>query len=213
MSHIYNIRGTNGSGKTTLARAFLPKNMKGNEQGGPVDLNWYPSPTKRQPGRMLRAEGYMSNMLEGVVGVIGKYETACGGMDTMPSFQTCQGAIQFMVHRLKADHVIAEGILASTVYGSWGKFAQIAKDHGHTFHFCYLDTPLELCRERILARQAAAGSDRPIKWQLVEDKFRAIAATREKALAAGFAVQDIPHEDAVGALCRIMQGNDRYRAN
>lgn len=204
MSHIYNIRGTNGSGKTTLARAFLPKTLTGDAQGGPVDLNWYAAPTKKQPDRMLRAEGYMSRVIEGVVGVIGRYTTACGGMDTMPSFDVCQGAIQFMVHRLKADHVIAEGILASTVYGSWGKFAQVAKDHGHTFHFCYLDTPLEVCMERIKQRQEAAGSDKPIKWELVADKFRAIAATREKALAAGFTVHDIPHNDAVAALSRIM---------
>lgn len=204
MSHIYNIRGTNGSGKTTLARAFLPKNLNGDGQGGPVDLNWYSSPTKRQPDRMLRAEGYMSNVLEGVVGVIGRYNTACGGMDTMPSFEVCQGAIQFMVHRLKADHVIAEGILASTVYGSWGKFAQVAKDHGHTFHFCYLDTPLDVCLHRIKLRQTAAGNNREIKIDLVADKFRAIAATREKALAAGFAVHDIDHTNAVASLSRIM---------
>lgn len=211
MSVIYNIRGTNGSGKTTLARAFLPPCVTGDYQGGPVDLNYYPSPTKRDPNRQLRAEGFMSIQLEGRVGVIGRYNTACGGMDTMPSFDVCQGAIQFMVHRLKADHVIAEGILASTVYGSWGLFAQKAKDYGHTFAFCYIDTPLDVCIDRIKQRQALAGSEKPIKWELVEDKFRAIKSTREKALAAGCVVYDIPHATAETALRGIMTGSTHHR--
>lgn len=222
MALVINIRGTNGSGKTTLARRFLPPNLNGDAQGGPVDLVRFPSPTKRDPGRQGVVEGYGNSSLRTIV--VGSYKTACGGLDTINSFDRQHAAIRAAIRILERlppdpiqkavqDTVIAEGILASTVFGSWGEFASDLKETDHQFAFVYLQTPLEVCLERIKSRQAAAGKVREIKTELVEAKIRAIAATRAKALHEGHLVYDLPLGMEGVALDRIVaRDGEAFRA-
>lgn len=213
MTRIYSIRGTNGSGKTTLVRAFVPT-LTGDHRGGPVDLNGYAAPTKKEPDRQKRVEGYGFDYPDlGRVGIIGSYKNPCGGLDTINSFDIQQAAIRWFITHFQPRHVLAEGILASTVFGSWGKFAQACADRGHDYLWCYLDTPLEVCLERIKKRQIAMGRERDIKEELVADKIKAIKATRERALKEGLPVYDLPYERAEQALRDIMlEKGDQYRA-
>lgn len=210
MGLVFNIRGTNGAGKTTLARRFLPSNLDGGKDGWPVELNSYPSPTKKDPDRTKRVEGYMRHLdynLDDVV-VVGPYRTATGGLDNVPSFHIQQQAIAYAIDNLAADFVIAEGVLASTVYGSWGEFATMLK-YGHNrnpFAFCYLQTPLDVCFERIKMRQEKSGKVKEIKRELVADKFKAIQSTRLKALAEGQLVYDLPFDGEYEAIIDIMRG-------
>jgi hypothetical protein len=151
--------------------------------------------------------------------VVGAYKTACGGLDTVPSFDLSFSATAEAA-RLAQEHadlkwngqgatVIAEGVLASTVWSSWSLFDRNMEANGHQFAWCYLDTPLEACFERIRARQAAAGkAGKVIKADLVTDKHRAILATRTKALADGRLVYDLPWQTAEAALRKIIHGED-----
>lgn len=184
---IINIRGTNGSGKTTLARQLLGPDPL------PVDLIPYEAPTKKDPNRVLHVEGYGK---PGEFLAIGSYKQGCGGMDTVPSFDLQQRAVlkaarwqdQYGVGLAgeAPKHVICEGVLASTVAGSWLEFFKTADLGGHEVLVAYLDTPLEVCLERIKARQKASGrAEREIKTDLVADKIKAINATRAKFEAAG----------------------------
>lgn len=227
MITVYNIRGTNGSGKSTLARSFIAgdpaaaPNRPGVE-GSPtmVDLHWYKSPTKRDPDRRKSVEGYCSPHLlpNHDVLVVGSYRTACGGLDAVPdfasTFKALDGAINICREHGRAEHqvIICEGVLASTVWGSWGKYAQAACDvpDDVAFAFVYLTTPLEVCLERIRARQAAAGKVRDIKTELVADKVKAVCATRSKALAALHTVYDLPEVNPAGALRQIIVDADAY---
>lgn len=214
MTAIYSIRGTNGSGKSTLVRAFVPT-LTGDHRGGPVDLNPYPSPTKKEPDRQKRAEGYGFDTPDlGRIGIIGSYRTACGGLDSMNSFGVQQDAIMWMINKLAPRHILAEGILASTVYGSWGVFAAGLADLGHQYIWCYLNTPLDICLDRIRGRQETSGRGvREIKTDLVADKIKAIASTRERALKEGNIVYDLPYQIAEQAMRVIMLGEgDLYRA-
>lgn len=208
MSTIYNIRGANGSGKTTLARAFLPPDLKGNQHGGPIDLTWYAAPTKKDPARLLPVTGYGAYAPMGTTIVVGPYNTPTGGMDNIPSFpiqqEACWAALGL------AEAVIAEGVLASTVYGSWATFADRVTAAGHRFAFVYLQTPLEVCLERIRKRQEASGKVREIKTDLVADKVRAITATRERAIRDGRLVYDLPFGDELAALTDIMTGEGEH---
>jgi hypothetical protein len=215
---IYNIRGTNGSGKSTLARSFIAGDPKvpPNQRGVPdspimVDLTWYDAPTSKDPARRKSVEGYCSPSDRLNVLVVGSYRTACGGLDAVPDFGTSFNAIDgaIRVHQgfgrpTPEQAIIAEGVLSSTVWGSWGEYAKNLRRGEARLAFCYLDTPLEVCLERIRRRQEAAGKVRDIKTQLVKDKIKAIAATREKALAAGHAVYDLPFETSAAALAAIM---------
>lgn len=223
MITVYQIRGTNGSGKSTLARAFIagdpaatPNRKDVRCSPTVVDLAWYPAPTKREPERRKSVEGYCSPQIApGLdVLVVGSYRTACGGLDGVPDFETSFAAIREAA-RIHATYgeaavnqaIIAEGVLASTVWGSWGEFHELIQRYSPgqaELAFCYLDTPVEVCLERIKKRQEAAGKVRPINEQLVRDKVKAIAATRLRALAAGALVYDLPWRSAEEALRAIM---------
>ena len=179
-----------------------------------MDLTWYESPTKANPGRKRAVEGYCSpHLFPGCDAlVVGSYRTACGGLDAVPNFATMFAALDGAV-RICRDHpraeqqaIICEGVLASTVWKSWGEYADQSNSDGCDvdFAFCYLDTPLEVCLERIRKRQEAAGKVRDIKTELVADKVKAIAATRQKAIDAGALVYDLPYQQAEEVLQLIM---------
>jgi thymidylate kinase len=193
---IINIRGTNGSGKTTLARSLIGADAK------PVDLVWYDDPTKKDPTRRSSVEGWGK---PGGFLAVGSYRVGCGGMDTIPSFDLQQKAVlraatDFPFKLMPPKHVICEGVLASTVAGSWLQFLQSMENvDGLKRPVClvaYLDTPLELCLERIRGRQEKAGKVREIKVDLVKDKIKAINATRAKMEAAGIATVLLRHGSA-----------------
>ena len=206
---IINIRGTNGSGKTTLARQLIGPDAQ------PIDLVQYTSPTKREPERQRFVEGWGSAGPGGFLAV-GSYKQGCGGMDTTPSFELQQQAV-----RVAADwkheggrplgghgprHIVCEGVLASTVYGSWGEFFQEMEAAHHSVIVAYLDTPLELCLERIIARQIAAkGEAREIKTDLVANKIKAIEATRARFKAAGILTVTLRHGSALSDLHEALE--------
>ena len=196
---IINIRGTNGSGKTTLARQLIGPDAQ------PVDLNWYPSPTKREPERRKRVEGWGH---PGGFLAIGSYRQGCGGMDTLPSFEVQQMAViaaQQLPH--PPLHTVCEGVLASTVAGSWLEFFKNCAPERGPVIIAYLDTPLELCLERITARQIAAkGEAREIKVDQVRDKVKAIAATRARFDAAGIRTVTLRHDQAQADLMEALNG-------
>lgn len=199
---IINIRGTNGSGKTTLARQLIGPNPN------PVDLIQYDSPTKRDPHRKAWVEGWGNeNFL-----AIGSYKQGCGGMDTIPSFDLQQKAVLRAARwdgfgEIKAPaHIVCEGVLASTVAGSWLEFFNHFPSRNHQVLIAYLDTPLELCLDRIRARQIAAkGEAREIKRDLVENKIKSINATREKFKAAGIDTVTLRHETALSDLLGVIE--------
>lgn len=198
---IINIRGTNGSGKTTLARAFQ------NGSAQPVNLVQYAAPTKRNPNQMKWVTGVLSHLPAlGRVICVGSYSQAQGGLDTVGNFDLQQAAVFRAIH--EADHVICEGILASTVAGSWLKFFGDLDRGGEGVAVGYMDTPVEVCLERIRERQARAGKVRDIKEDQVRDKVRSIAATRAKFDAAGIRTFDIPGRGDFGAevVRKVMMG-------
>lgn len=213
---IINIRGTNGSGKTTLARQLIGKHAE------PIDLVQYTSPTKREPERQRFVEGWGDAGANSFL-AIGSYKQGCGGMDTIPSFALQQEAVSAALYWEKGgkllpgscpEHIVCEGVLASTVAGSWLDFfvkvqstwKGVDSDRYRVL-VAYLDTPLELCLERITARQIAAkGEAREIKVDQVRDKIKAITATRARFDAAGIRTVTLRHEHAEADLMEAIRG-------
>lgn len=173
-----------------------------------MELNHYYAPTKKEPERWKRVPGYVRDSQQlGRIGVVGPYSSACGGLDQVQDFATSRAAIRYMIDTLGCRHVVAEGLLASGVYGSWGEYSALLRGQGHVYAFCYLQTPLEVCKERIKLRQAAAGKPgKAIQWQLVEGKYAQVVSNRQKALEAGEVVYDLPYLSEVQAVIDIMAG-------
>lgn len=119
-------------------------------------------------------------------------------MDTIPSFKLQMEAVRKA--STLADHVICEGILASTVAGSWIDFFRMMREEGQRVLVAYLNTPPDVCLQRIRDRQKIAGKEREIKQQLVLDKIRAIAATRQKFAGAGIETVVLPYQRAYETL-------------
>lgn len=202
---IINIRGTNGSGKTFLTRQLI------GPEPAQLDLVNYQTP--------LKAGGFREKFVEGWGGTdflaIGSYKQGCGGMDTIPNFQLQQQAVAVAATWVKngkpitgehPENIICEGVLASTVAGSWLEFFSRMQTEGWPVIVAYLDTPLELCLERITARQIAAkGEAREIKVDLVKNKIKAIEATRDKFKDAGILTVTLRHEQALKDLQEAIQ--------
>ena len=125
--------------------------------------------------------------------LIGPYPPGkTGGCDRIGKFETMRTAIR--VCALNYPFVVFEGITVATTFGSWAEFCLELP-----FIWAYLDTPLEMCLARV--RQRNGGAD--FKEEMVEDKFRSILSTRNKALAAGFRVVDLDHKDAHAQLSAV----------
>lgn len=141
-NQIVNIRGCNGSGKTTIVRRFLEK-LPSTPLGGKPG---------RPNGYVVEADAWG---IATPVYVVGSYENTCGGADGI----TTQEEIADRVVKAHAlGHVLVEGLLMSKS-SAGGHVAPVLKKHGAIFAF--LDTPWEVCLERVLARRAAAGNTKP----------------------------------------------------
>lgn len=137
---IVNLRGNNGSGKSTVARLLMAGN------------NARPLHTTEGKvwGYQFKVKGCKRQWV-----IIGRYTTACGGMDTLDkvSRKRIPELIQEAVD-MKCN-VFLEGIMLSTYYGAVGAYTV---KFGSSCVFAYLDTPLEECIRRIVARRKAIGN-------------------------------------------------------
>lgn len=195
MIKLINIRGTNGSGKSETIRGFLDlsegtaNETNRNFLPAEVDLHHYTYETKAGKERHGVVTGY-AVPAERVI-IVGKYDTQAGGMDKIKSFEHAFAAIRHAVELAKErDYkaVLFEGILCSTVFGSWADFDKEMAQAGSKYHWCFLIPPLQTCLDRIQARNGG----KPIKEDLVHDKIKAVKATRTKAIYANRLVFDLP---------------------
>jgi hypothetical protein len=139
---IVNIRGTHGSGKSSVVNAILTKYGAQPESLSPKGKIL--ATVTQLPGQALPLY------------VVGRYETACGGCDGIQPYSDIWPRVQ----RLAAKgHVLFEGALIASVYGSIGTASE---EYGDDFVFAYMDTPLDVCLDRIARRRAAKGNFEPV---------------------------------------------------
>jgi hypothetical protein len=180
---IINIRGCNGSGKTTIVRRFLDK-----------------LPTRALGGKPGRPAGYCVDAsawgINTLVYVVGSYENTCGGTDGINSQEEIADRT---VKAHGAGHVLVEGLLMSKS-SAGGHVAPILKAHDAVFGF--LDTPWDTCLQRVLARRAAAGNDKPFDPdKTMRSAYEQCHRSAELLTqAGGYDVRWIDHTDAVGTV-------------
>lgn len=169
---IINIRGTNGSGKTTLAKALAAIDTPEPKQ---VQLTQYYPKGKSVPKPLMGLKG------ERFV-LVGPYRESSktGGCDGIDTQDLIQIGVRKAVENYPLIHTVFEGVVVSTIYG---RYAEFAKEMATTqpMLFVYLDTPLDVCYRRIQQRNGG----KPIKEDLVADKYRSIRSTADKLVQAG----------------------------
>lgn len=160
---ILKLHGCSGAGKTTAVRQYMAS-LSGLR------------PIRNGKGKV---EAYID---DGYHIVLGSYENTCGGMDTVSSAAEVCKLLELYE---TMGSIIFEGLLQSTYYGAMGKHSQ---QYGDRYVYAFLDTPIELCLERVIARRAASGRNNKFDPQLTRDKHATIESLKAKMLsgAIGF---------------------------
>jgi hypothetical protein len=174
---IFNLRGTNGSGKSYVAH-----NLIGKSKASP--FAWR--------GKRNKVEAYKGTLHGKPLVILGSYATMCGGMDTITDI--IQAAEIIVRYCDKHPIVFYEGLFISHCLGTVGA---ATKKYGNRLVMAYLDTPLEVCLQRVHARRAERGNTKPFKEQNVIDDYQRVEWNYAKAKREGFNVVDIDHTKAL----------------
>jgi hypothetical protein len=189
VSTIIAIKGTNGSGKSTAVRALF----ESLERQSILRVN-------------SKEAGYRCKYDNGSLFVLGKYKTAaCGGLDSSFSYGGAADDLLLCIDKLAGQgHVICEGVIAITSYGfgRLTRFADKLKRKGHHMIFARIDTPAELCVERVKRRRVEAWNPKPFNPDGLLHKYESILKSQEKLKQAGYDARILPHEDPLQTLLR-----------
>lgn len=202
---IINLRGTNGSGKSTVARGLMALDTRTRV------INLAPS---GQKGFMTTyVQGYHIPKLDMVV--VGLYKTDCGGCDGIKTQELVHESVKYAAKF--TEHVFFEGVIVSTIFSSYLRLSKELRKEGKPFVWAYLDTPVELCLERVYKRNDGeelkldkATHSEYVRFgkpmiTTVERKINTIASTRNRASQAGELVFPIPHTNAVEAILELIK--------
>ena len=172
---IINVRGTSGSGKTHTVRSFKDKY-------GP-DLIVYDADGK------VAAHVIMYKMVP--VFFIGKYTNVCGGCDTI---KTQDMVCNLVRHFSLFGHVIFEGLLISHSFQRYYDLYTEMTGLGVPFVFAMMDTPLEVCLDRVRSRRLAKGNEKELNTKNTEGTYYSTLSTAEKFEEMGVTTRIINHK-------------------
>ncbi len=189
---IVKIHGCSGAGKTTVIRKLF-------EQATEANIVSVTPPDWKKP------EAYVAGVpgWNTAICVLGSYENTCGGMDSFPS--DAGAIIKGIDYYHQHGHVIFEGLLLSTYYGTVGKDSV---KYGDDYIYAFLDTPLMTCLGRVVNRRLAAGNNKPFDPTLTTEKYKTIEKLKERLKVLGHRVVTLNHDaDPVAQLKVWMEGN------
>lgn len=163
------LHGTSGSGKSTIARALMDRAM----------LTILDRAYKSERTDIVRP-----------VYILGTYNSQCGGCDTLSAGEQ----IELLHKYAPLGHVFYEGLLGSEYYGKLGAASEL---YGDDHIFAFLDTPIELCIERIKERRKLKGNLKPLNENNTRGRIKKIETLKRKLEFMGRKVVTIDHDDAV----------------
>jgi hypothetical protein len=145
---ILNLRGTSGSGKTTVVRGLMAKfpiNQVVGEEKKPYGYECRPDRSGHNPGDDAFAD--RPNLY-----VVGSYKNTCGGCDGIKTQdEICDRVRTFAP---KGD-VVFEGLLISHLFSRYVSLDKEMQALGQHTIWAFLDTPLDVCLDRVRARRDA----------------------------------------------------------
>lgn len=160
---IISLRGTFGSGKSYLVKQLMKR---------------YPTEPYGEDHRGKPLGYRMALGNNQTLGLIGRYDVASGGCDKIqPYSEIWPRVVSF---RKRFDHVLFEGALVSSTYGTIGAASE---DYGDEMVFVFLDTPLDVCVENIRQRRLSRGKDVPMAEKTIDNvrkKMKAVNNSMKK---------------------------------
>lgn len=173
---IINIRGTSGSGKSTLVRkivALYDEKQPVFEEGRKQPISYLYT---RKQGKPLA--------------VIGHYETACGGCDTITS---TDHTFDLVRKNHENCDVIFEGLLISADVNRINKLHQ----EGYPVKVVALDLPLEECLNSVNERRRAKKPDAPdVNPKNTKSKHQGVKQSLKRLHEAGVPAIAVGREEA-----------------
>jgi thymidylate kinase len=207
---IINIRGTSGSGKSTVVFNLMRhykelgelyvviQGPDGFEQVSDLSHEGAAGQIGYQIGK------WNSNLhpYKVPLRIVGKYLTPCGGCDGIKT----QDEVTSRVRRWHQQdyHVLFEGLLISTIVGRWADLAESLSLERERMMFVFLNTPEEMCVERVKSRRLAKGNNKTLDETNTRDKWRLMARVRDKLLERQLDVREMDGEE----LTRRLIAND-----
>lgn len=171
-----NIRGINGSGKSETVRRLI---------GEYDEVNLIPARTLRD-GTVRWTVGCRSRARPERIAV-GSYHTQAGGLDKIQTQEQTRAAVEAAGRVEGVTVVLFEGIMTSTLYGTWADWTRTRTREGDKVTWAYIRPPLETCCARILARNGG----KPFKMERILTKLRCVESTRVRARMSGIRVLDL----------------------
>lgn len=193
---IINLRGTSGSGKSTLVRRFLNEHPH-------VPILAQMSDWKKEKVVAYRCYDDPHNILRGLDSalweqnyptyIMGRYETQCGGWDAMSYKGSHQDLEEMCLQAGAKGHVIFEGLTVSSSYTRW---LNISRAFPGQMVFAFMDTPEEVCHQRILQRNGGKEPKHDAKGLAdYNHKFRNCVVQSAKLEAMGERVEWLSSDD------------------
>lgn len=157
---IIQVRGTSGSGKSTVMRRIM------------ASAHWQSEYVigRKRPLYYRSVESGMADTV-----ILGHYESACGGCDTIGSAK----AVYELTMELKGRYpiILEEGLLLSEDV-KWSSQLPDLK-------VVYLTTPIEQCLSQIRSRRVEAGNDKPLNTENTIRRVPVIERSRKKLVELG----------------------------
>jgi thymidylate kinase len=140
---VIKLGGCNGSGKTSVARALM-------KHVGGVKEEPYTLASGKQ-SKIYRARYSNVSLV-----ILGKYESACGGMDTISDkFDRYDMVEDWATTRPKTHIVFFEGLITGKTYGALGELCEqhAARKPPIPWLWAFMDTPFDVCVARVMQRR------------------------------------------------------------
>lgn len=182
MSTIVRLSGTSGAGKSTVAHTLL--------KVYPFEVVEYFGAKGTRP-LVYRVRTHCANDIF----MFGTYNTQCGGCDAIMDYKTI--VPKLLDKYIKEGDVLFEGLLIGCNFGAVGEHMHRLHDKGHNVQYAFMDTPLELCLERINERRRNRGVGEPVNPKQTEQKYRSTISTFRSIQEKGLNAVKINHKRPV----------------
>jgi len=153
-----------------------------------------------------KVSGYRFKYQDRTVFVLGRYANDCGGLDSSFSYKGAADDVCEAIRELaEYGDVITEGVVAISSYGV-KRMLQLATDlaaEGHHLILATLDTPQEVCIERVKARRLGKGNTKPFDPGNLRSKFYAIQKDHDTLFAAGIDCRRISDSASLSELISV----------